>query len=389
MFNSAAVGVLVAAALGAAAEIHLDSDCDGRFQGCDTVPPEELQGLDLLQTSLEVRLPGDLPVKIPKQKGVHYTEKRVEAGDVAFHSAVAPLSLLETGSRIQGYAMASFVLGLASRDAGVFVMALLLLVIFGVCVAIGLFAPGHGDKELFRDDGKSVNAPAHQLLNAPSCTDPWQSPIKASVLSPQGMSVGPALGSAGANSSGASALPPICPSLILPHTEARFMIPTESLMRAGGELDIRGTSGRKLLHGSVSETAEGRRCLKLASCGCEEDPRVTVLGPSQRFSSSSGTAELLEIFGKGGKFYGTLEPAAQGGAVLRHEGELVMSLEIASDLRMTASSMDGRRLASAGKNVQLNVRSESGECWKMQVQPNFDAVLVAACMLGALLFMQS
>lgn len=188
--------------------------------------------------------------------------------------------------------------------------------------------------------------------------------------------------------------PPICPSLILPHTEARFMIPIESLMRASGELDIRGTSGRKLLHGSVTETPDGNRCLALASCGCEEDPRVTVVAPARAgqgpLSGTSSGMSTMELFGKGGNFYGTLEPGPDGGAVLRCEGEIVMSLDPgAGDLRMTASSMDGRLLASAGKNVQVAVRQlESHDTWKLQVKPGLDAVLIVSCMLGAMLFGQ-
>jgi hypothetical protein len=190
-------------------------------------------------------------------------------------------------------------------------------------------------------------------------------------------------------------VPPVCPSLILPHTEARFMIPIDSLMRASGELDIRGTSGRKLLHGNVRPTPEGRQSLALASCGMEEDPRVTVLAPPRNLVSSltGGGMEVLEIFGKGGQFYGTLEPARGGGAVLKHNGEIVMSLEVgssdfSSDLLMSASSMDGRLLASAGKNVQVQNKwvENPGETWKLMVKPGSDAVLIAACMLGVLLF---
>eukprot|EP00971_Amphidinium_carterae_P161592 3203603-Amphidinium_carterae.2 len=45
--------------------------------------------------------------------------------------------------------------------------------------------------------------------------------------------------------------PPICKSLILPHTEARFVVPIEQLTAPSREgMDIRGTSGRKLLHGA-------------------------------------------------------------------------------------------------------------------------------------------
>merc|ERR1719389_437521 len=110
----------------------------------------------------------------------------------------------------------------------------------------------------------------------------------------------------GSSASPASGGPPsICPSLILPHTEARFMIPIESLMRASGELDIRGTSGRKLLHGSVTETAEGQRCLSFASCGCEEDPRVTVLSGSRERAQgpiSGGVSGMspMQVYGKSG-----------------------------------------------------------------------------------------
>lgn len=195
-------------------------------------------------------------------------------------------------------------------------------------------------------------------------------------------------------------LPPLCPSLILPNTQARFMIPIDNLMTAAGELDmqvehldIRGTSGRKLLHGAVSETPEGRRCLALASCGCDEDPRVTVLAPPRNDSIqrgiSGGLCGTMELYGKNGKFYGTLEPAASAGAWLRHNGEFVMSLEMASsDLRMTASSVDGRRLAWAGKNVaSAEMRQlESHDMWKVTVEPNLDAVLISSCMLAALLF---
>jgi hypothetical protein len=98
----------------------------------------------------------------------------------------------------------------------------------------------------------------------------------------------------------------------------------------------------------------------------------------------------MELYGKSGQFYGTLEPAVGGGAVLWCENRPVMCLESGGgDLRMIASTMDGRLLASAGKNVQVAVRRlESHDTWKLQVKPSFDAVLIAACMLGTLLFGQ-
>jgi len=246
-----------------------------------------------------------------------------------------------------------------------------------------------------RSDDKVDKIPqssaAQQLLQAPQSTTSAQSPITASY------NRSPAAPMASLGSGGPATLPPICPSLILPHTEARFMIPFESLQRGDGALEIRGTSGRKLLHGTLKDTDGGRRSLQIASAGCEEDPRVTVVAPpilSTRFGEGGSAGQkknmgVLELYGKGGKFYGTLEAAEDGGALLRCAGQFVMSLEIAGggDMRMTASSVDGRLLASAGNNVQGAVcATSSSDTWKLQVKPNNDAVLIAACMLGVVLF---
>mmetsp|Transcript_151932 Transcript_151932/g.290782 ORF Transcript_151932/g.290782 Transcript_151932/m.290782 type:complete len:511 (+) Transcript_151932:3-1535(+) len=194
--------------------------------------------------------------------------------------------------------------------------------------------------------------------------------------------------------------PPICPSLILPHTEARFMVPMEQMKVVGpGVLDINGTSGRKLLHATVSDTGDGRRCLSVASCGCEDDPRVTVFTPErQSFArtpltgSSSQPLSSLEIYGKAGLFYGTLSPAAGGGMILKHEnGNVVLAVQATGDedFRMTASSYSGGQLlASAGRNVMAGSRrtkAEVGDSWKLQVKPGVDAVLIVSCMLGTLL----
>merc|ERR1719316_403511 len=94
-----------------------------------------------------------------------------------------------------------------------------------------------------------------------------------------------------------SEVPPICPSLILPHTEARFMIQMDHLQRsAPGPLNILGTSGRKLLHALVCDTPDSRRCLMLASCGCEDDPRTCIFTPQPGAVDS----QALEVFGKAG-----------------------------------------------------------------------------------------
>jgi len=184
-------------------------------------------------------------------------------------------------------------------------------------------------------------------------------------------------------------LPAICPSLILPHTEARFMIQMDHLLSlTSGPVNILGTSGRKLLHSMVCDSPDGRRCLMLSSCGCEDDPRTCI------FTSHHGSgAEALEVFGKAGKFYGSLQLPGGNQAVLTHSGaggqlKPVLQIDMGnhSDLSMSASTMDGRLLASAGRNATAGGRSfEGGDSWRMQVKPGTDAVLITSCMLALIL----
>jgi hypothetical protein len=96
----------------------------------------------------------------------------------------------------------------------------------------------------------------------------------------------------------------------------------------------------------------------------------------------------MEVLAKGGLSYGTLEPASGGKAVLRCNGVAVMTLEkTEGDLCMSATTMDGRLLASAGKDVRVgSQRVECHDAWKLQVKPGLDAVLISACMLSVLLF---
>jgi hypothetical protein len=151
-------------------------------------------------------------------------------------------------------------------------------------------------------------------------------------------------------------------------------------------MDILGTSGRKLLHANVCDSPDGRRCLALASCGCEDDPRVCIFTPQHG-------EQALEVFGKGGKFYGWIEFPSRSQAILSYAGDgapqkAVLQLEMGSqqDLRMSASAMDGRLLASAGRNVGVGGKQFEGiDSWKMQVKPGIDAVLITSCMLGLIL----
>jgi len=196
-----------------------------------------------------------------------------------------------------------------------------------------------------------------------------------------------------------SKLPPICPSLVLPHTEARFVIDMKHLKRSWvGPLDILGTSGRKLLDALVCNAPGSRRCLMLASCGCGDDPRTCIFTAQPGSTPSLTDSQALEIFGKAGKFYGWLEFPGGTEVVLSHSGtdgktRRVLRIEMgsASDLCMFASTMDGRVLASAGRSAEgqsSGQQFEGIDIWKMTVKPGIDAVLITSCML-ALIFLRS
>jgi hypothetical protein len=217
-----------------------------------------------------------------------------------------------------------------------------------------------------------------------------------STLGPTSIRYPPTSGMGAASSSGGLAgqvevgPPPICPSLILPNTEARFMISMESLRNPGAAIDILGTSGRKLLHADINQSADGRGSLSLCSVGCEDDPRCTITAATS--ASSLSPLSSLEISGRGRRPYGTMEPGGPGwrGGVVTVGGKPVMIVEttplpsgdLYTSLRMTASTMEGRLLAAA--DPTNDGRGHGEQSWKLQVKvtPGSDAVLISSCMLA-------
>jgi len=172
----------------------------------------------------------------------------------------------------------------------------------------------------------------------------------------------------------------------MPHTEARFMIKMDSLVRFSSEtmsLDIDGTGGRTLLRALFWQAEDGRRCLGIASVNCEDVPRVVVSTPTPE----SADQQTLEVRGTNNYFYGVVESSASViGCVLKHRDQRVMMLEEGdpADLRMTAYAIDGSPLAAAGRWVSSTQRA-GGDDWRITVKPGVDAVLIIACMLSKLL----
>lgn len=178
--------------------------------------------------------------------------------------------------------------------------------------------------------------------------------------------------------------PPICVSLILPNTEARFLIAMDKLNEllriGGGPVDILGTSGRKLLHASI-ETGPGGGAVSIASVGCEDDPRATVIAVAPG---------LFEIFGKRRSTYGSMESHPTG-AIVKVNGAPGMIIDIAdrASFTLNATGPTGRPLATASRSPQplpqmAGAPATPGptDCWKLTVKPGVDAILIMVTMLA-------
>eukprot|EP00930_Biecheleria_cincta_P090784 TRINITY_DN80246_c0_g1_i1.p1 TRINITY_DN80246_c0_g1~~TRINITY_DN80246_c0_g1_i1.p1 ORF type:complete len:398 (-),score=55.25 TRINITY_DN80246_c0_g1_i1:67-1260(-) len=175
--------------------------------------------------------------------------------------------------------------------------------------------------------------------------------------------------------------PPICPSLVLPTNEARFMISLEDLQAAMqgvlGPMDIKGLSGQKLLHGVLEDVPGIGRRLSIASVRCESDPRAIIV-PCNSFSHT--------LYGRDHEEYGTLEFVGVR-VMLKRAGTPVIVFDAGdpNELHYTASRMDGRVLASAGRQPNPLEGEEDKEIWRLQVRPGIDAILVMVCMLSVML----
>jgi len=173
----------------------------------------------------------------------------------------------------------------------------------------------------------------------------------------------------------------LCPNLILPNTEARFMVDMESLVSGNvNTLDIIGLSGMKLLDASVQITPDGKRNLVLTSvgiqdlCTCSFTPDPKAAGP-----------KVIEVYGRGGKHYGTLELPASGGGILKCSGRPDLFIEVGNPLDLEMSAYTAEHYALAWANRIRPTSADTNDIWRLQVHKNIDAVLIAACMLSMIL----
>jgi len=89
----------------------------------------------------------------------------------------------------------------------------------------------------------------------------------------------------------------------------------------------------------------------------------------------AGKSYSHEVYGRGGKPYGTLEFVGAR-VLLMQAGDPVMAIDAGNEneLQYIACRMDGRVLASAQRHpVPL---SDGSHFWRLQVRPGMDAILV-------------
>lgn len=188
-----------------------------------------------------------------------------------------------------------------------------------------------------------------------------------------------------------AALPCISPLLLLPF-ESFYRVPMQQMRPKGNAAVniITTNSGISLLIATVDEKSDGRRCLSIAACGAENYPEIQVFASkSPSISRSTLSGSKYQIYTKFGQPFGILSHGAGGGMLLKlQNGQVILSLQTASDdFSMTAYSK-GHVLASSGINMTLDsghtVSEFSGPTWNLKVKPGVDPLLILACMLGFL-----
>lgn len=197
--------------------------------------------------------------------------------------------------------------------------------------------------------------------------------------------------------------PPICPSLVMPNMEARFLMNMEELLlvRPGRQQNpILGMSGRQLLIMTV-ETSEGNGFkFQLSSIGIDE-PRVTIIVPHtppptidpsswSNFQDTFINVPPMTVYARGMRLYGTMEMVDSSVCDLRIGSQTVLHLNTTDQHEQSGVAVyaaSGLPLATMHsltpeQAVAASVK-ESARIWV--VKPSVDAVLITACMLALLL----
>jgi len=178
--------------------------------------------------------------------------------------------------------------------------------------------------------------------------------------------------------------PPICPTLILPKTEARLLIAVSSLHDPKAEMiDIVSTSQKKLLTLSIGCQADGGKFLSISSTGTEDDPRASVY-----HTKDESSTPVLRIDGKRGAPYGILKEDASLARlapdshvyILHYDGQPALQVKTTGD-----ALTDFVASAPGDWNAVLARASLEADTWKIQITAGADGILMMSCFLGLML----
>jgi len=177
--------------------------------------------------------------------------------------------------------------------------------------------------------------------------------------------------------------PPLCPTLVMPMSEALLGIQMFELAQLSdeGSLNVVGMSGKPLLRAEIKKVGD-MRFLEISMPEPNSIPRATI-GPPSAASSQQHGSRALEIRGMRGSFYGVLEMRTSGACFVVKDGQTVLTIDgDAESLQLSLKSTVGLQLAS----VRCSTEQFDGvDHVELRVEPGVDTVLVTAVVLAVLL----
>jgi hypothetical protein len=183
-----------------------------------------------------------------------------------------------------------------------------------------------------------------------------------------------------------SAKPPaLCPTLVMPMSEALLGIQMYELAQLSeeGDINIVGISAKPLLRASIKKVGNAR-ALEIAMPESNSIPRASI-APATVSSSPDlqRGSRALEIKGMRGTPYGMLEMRSSGACYVVKDGQTVLTIDgDPESLQLALKSSVGLQLAS----VRCSTEHFDGiDHVEIRVEAGVDTVLVVAVVLAVLL----
>lgn len=164
-----------------------------------------------------------------------------------------------------------------------------------------------------------------------------------------------------------SGIKPLCDFFFMPHHEARFMVPVQSIQtwhQVGGCLGIMGSFQYPLLYASISKGSDGR-FLEMSTTPDWKSP-VASIGPLDNTGP-------LRVMGQDDQLYGLFAPSSRG-YELRRDGQPDLQALLYDPSKSDAKVVE-LRVATGENFASVELSPLSGK--------SSDAVLVVSCHPGS------